>query len=844
MAEGERIIPINIEEEMKTAYIDYSMSVIVSRAIPDVRDGLKPVHRRVLFGMQELGVNYNKPYKKSARIVGEVLGKYHPHGDGSVYDAMVRLAQDWSMRYTLVDGQGNFGSVDGDSPAAMRYTEARFQKITEEMLTDIDKETVDFSNNFDDTLEEPTVLPTKFPNLLINGSSGIAVGMATNILPHNLSEVCDGIVAYIKNREITTQELMAYIKGPDFPTGGQIYGVEGISEGFETGRGRIVVRGTADIETMKNGREQIIVTAIPYQVNKAMLIAKTAELVNEKRIEGISDIRDESNREGMRIVYELKRDAVASVVLNQLFKYTPLQTSYGVNNICLVGGRPRLLGLKELISYFVEFRHEVVVRRTQYDLRKAQERAHILEGLLIALDNLDEVINLIRSSKTPDDAKEGLMTRFGLSDIQSKAILEMRLQRLTGLERDKIRAEYEEVMALIARLEEILANEGLRYQIIVDETLEMKEKYGDERKTSIVAAEGELSIEDLINEEDVVITISHMGYIKRTAATEYRVQGRGGKGFRGVAARDEDFIEHILIASTHDTMLFFTQQGKCFWLPVYQIPEGNRTSKGRAIQNMISLPPGDKVMAYVDVHDLKDEEFLNNHFLVFCTRKGMIKKTALEAYKRPRANGIAAITINEGDELLEVKLTNGHCEIMMGVKSGRAIRFPEEKVRPMGRTAAGVRGVHLAGDDDEVVGMVSVEKGDRERTILVVSEHGYGKRSYLVDPEDGEDVYRVTNRGGKGVTTIKVTQKTGQLIAVKSVTDNDDLMIITVKGITIRMRVDDIRVMGRATQGVRLINLKDGDSIASITKAEREEETEEQVEGEGAEGSDTEPTNE
>ncbi|MCB9031164.1 MAG: DNA gyrase subunit A [Chitinophagales bacterium] len=844
MAEGERIIPINIEEEMKTAYIDYSMSVIVSRAIPDVRDGLKPVHRRVLFGMQELGVNYNKPYKKSARIVGEVLGKYHPHGDGSVYDAMVRLAQDWSMRYTLVDGQGNFGSVDGDSPAAMRYTEARFQKITEEMLTDIDKETVDFSNNFDDTLEEPTVLPTKFPNLLINGSSGIAVGMATNILPHNLSEVCDGIVAYINNREITTQELMAYIKGPDFPTGGQIYGVEGISEGFETGRGRIVVRGTADIETMKNGREQIIVTAIPYQVNKAMLIAKTAELVNEKRIEGISDIRDESNREGMRIVYELKRDAVASVVLNQLFKYTPLQTSYGVNNICLVGGRPRLLGLKELISYFVEFRHEVVVRRTQYDLRKAQERAHILEGLLIALDNLDEVINLIRSSKTPDDAKEGLMTRFGLSDIQSKAILEMRLQRLTGLERDKIRAEYEEVMALIARLEEILANEGLRYQIIVDETLEMKEKYGDERKTSIVAAEGELSIEDLINEEDVVITISHMGYIKRTAATEYRVQGRGGKGFRGVAARDEDFIEHILIASTHDTMLFFTQQGKCFWLPVYQIPEGNRTSKGRAIQNMISLPPGDKVMAYVDVHDLKDEEFLNNHFLVFCTRKGMIKKTALEAYKRPRANGIAAITINEGDELLEVKLTNGHCEIMMGVKSGRAIRFPEEKVRPMGRTAAGVRGVHLAGDDDEVVGMVSVEKGDRERTILVVSEHGYGKRSYLVDPEDGEDVYRVTNRGGKGVTTIKVTQKTGQLIAVKSVTDNDDLMIITLKGITIRMRVDDIRVMGRATQGVRLINLKDGDSIASITKAEREEEQDEQGEGADSEGPSIEPVSE
>jgi DNA gyrase subunit A len=823
MIEGERIIPINIEEEMKTAYIDYSMSVIVARAIPDVRDGLKPVHRRVLFGMQELGVNYNKPYKKSARIVGEVLGKYHPHGDSSVYDAMVRLAQDWSMRYTLVDGQGNFGSVDGDSPAAMRYTEARFQKITEEMLSDIDKETVDFSNNFDDTLKEPTVLPSKFPNLLINGSSGIAVGMATNILPHNLSEICDGIIAYIRNNEITTTELMQYVKGPDFPTGGEIYGIDGIAESFETGRGRIVVRGIAEIETLKSGREQIVVTAIPYQVNKAMLIAKTAELVNDKKIEGISDLRDESNREGIRIVYELKRDAVASVVLNQLFKYTSLQTSYGVNNICLVKGRPRLLGLKELISNFVEFRHEVVVRRTEFELRKAKDRAHILEGLMIALDNLDEVITLIRNSKTPDEAKDGLMTRFGLSDLQSKAILEMRLQRLTGLERDKIKAEYEEVMALIKRLEEILANEELRFQIIIDETLEIKEKYGDDRKTNIVAAEGELSIEDLITEEDVVISISHMGYIKRTAASEYRVQGRGGKGFRGVAARDEDFIEHIFIASTHDTMLFFTQAGKCFWLPVYKIPEGNRTSKGRAIQNMLSLPPGDKVMAFIDVRDLTDAEFLNNHFLIFCTRQGVIKKTPLEAFSRPRANGIAAISINEGDELLEVRLTNGNCEIMLAVRSGRAIRFPEEKVRPMGRTAAGVRGVLLANDADEVVGMVSVEKGDKEHTVLVVSENGYGKRSYLVDPEDGEDIYRITNRGGKGVSTIKVTEKTGQLIAIKSVTDNDDLMIMTVKGITIRMSVQDLRVMGRATQGVRLINLKDGDSIASIAMAEREE---------------------
>ncbi|KRP13487.1 MAG: DNA gyrase subunit A [Sphingobacteriales bacterium BACL12 MAG-120813-bin55] len=825
MPEGEKIIPINIEEEMKTAYIDYSMSVIVARAIPDVRDGLKPVHRRVLFGMQELGVNYNKPYKKSARIVGEVLGKYHPHGDTSVYDAMVRMAQNWSMRYPLVDGQGNFGSIDGDSPAAMRYTEARFQRMAGDMMDDIDKDTVDYSNNFDDTLQEPTVLPTRVPNLLVNGSSGIAVGMATNILPHNLSEVCDGVIAYIQNRDITTEELMEHVKGPDFPTGGQIYGIEGIGESFETGRGRIVVRGVAEIETTKSGREQIIVTEIPYQVNKANLIAKTAELINDKRIEGISDIRDESSREGLRIVYELKRDAVASVILNQLFKYTYLQTSYGVNNICLVNGRPKLLGLRQLIAEFVAFRHQVVVRRTEYELRKAQERAHILEGLLIALDNLDAVISLIRGSKTPDEAKDGLMTQFALSEIQAKAILEMRLQRLTGLERDKIRAEYEEVMAFIRRCEEILGNEEMRYQIIIDETKEVKEKYGDERKTTIVAAEGELSIEDLINEEDVVITISHMGYIKRTLASEYRVQGRGGTGFRGVAARDEDFIEHLFVASTHDTMLFFTKMGKCFWLPVYQIPEGSRTSKGRAIQNMISLPPGDKVMAFIDVRSLKDEDYMNNHFVVFCTRKGVIKKTALEAFSRPRTNGIAAISINEGDELLEVKMTDGNCEVMLAVRSGRAIRFPEEKVRPMGRTAAGVRGVLLENSNDEVVGMISVEKGNMESTILVVSENGYGKRSYITDPEDGEDVYRITNRGGKGVNTIKVTEKTGALIAIKSVTDNDDLMIMTEKGIAIRMSVNDIRVMGRATQGVRLINLKDNDRIASVAKAEKMDES-------------------
>ena len=828
MAEGEKIIPINIEEEMKTAYIDYSMSVIVSRAIPDVRDGLKPVHRRVLYGMKELGVNYNKPYKKSARIVGEVLGKYHPHGDTSVYDAMVRMAQEWSMRYPL---------VDGDSPAAMRYTEARFSKIAEEMLGDLDKETVDYSNNFDDTLEEPTVLPSKIPNLLINGSSGIAVGMATNILPHNLSEICDGIVEYIRNREITIPELMKYIKGPDFPTGATIYGVEGIHESFETGRGRIVVRGVATIETSANGREHIVITELPYQVNKALFITKISELVHEKKIEGISDANDYSDREGMRVVIDLKKDAVATVVLNQLYKYTPLQTSYGVNNICLHQGRPKLLNLKQMIAYFVDFRHEVIVRRTQYDLRKAEERAHILEGLLIALDHLDEVIALIRGSKNPDEAKEGLMTRFGLSDLQSKAILEMRLQRLTGLERDKIRDEYNEVMAHIARLREILANEEMRMQIIVDETLEIKEKYGDERRTNIVAAEGEMSIEDLIEEEDVAITISHMGYIKRTSLTEYRRQGRGGKGAKGGATRDEDFIEHIFIASTHDTMLFFSQMGKCFWLPVYQIPEGTRTSKGRAIQNMISLPPDDKIMAYIDIHDLEDEAFINEHYLVFCTKKGTIKKTTVEAFSRPRANGIVAINIAEGDELLAVRLTNGNCEVMMAVKSGRAIRFPEEKVRPMGRTATGVIGIELADDQDEVVGMITVEKGDKEKTVLVVSENGYGKRSQLVDQETGEQEYRITNRGGKGVSTIKITPKTGALITIRDVTDKDDLMIICESGMAIRMGVEDLRVMGRATQGVRLINLRDGDRIASVTRIEKDEDEDIlPIEGEEQEG--------
>lgn len=834
MASGEKIIPINIEEEMKTAYIDYSMSVIVARAIPDVRDGLKPVHRRVLYGMDELGLDSTKPYKKSARIVGEVLGKYHPHGDSSVYDTMVRMAQPWSLRYPLVEGQGNFGSIDGDNPAAMRYTEARFEKIAEEMLGDIDKDTVDFSLNFDDTLKEPTVLPSRIPNLLINGSSGIAVGMATNILPHNLSEVINGTVAYIDNNDITTEELMKHIKAPDFPTGGTIYGYSGVKEGFETGRGRVVVRAKADIETGKGDKQQIIVTEIPYQVNKSALLAKTADLVNEKKIEGISDLRDESDKEGLRIVYELRKDANANVVLNQLYKYTQLQTSYGVNNIALVAGRPRLLSLKEMIKYFVEFRHEVVVRRTKFELAQAEKRAHILEGLLIALDHLDEVIALIRASKTPEIAKNGLMSNFQLSEEQAKAILDLRLQKLTGLERDKIKEEYDELQKLIKHLNAILADEGMRMGIIKDELKEVKDKYGDVRKTDIVHAADDFNVEDLIPEESMVITISHLGYIKRTALDEYRRQGRGGRGSKGGATRDEDFIEHILVASTHNYMLFFSEQGRCFWLKVHEIPEGTKISKGRAIQNLISIPPGDNIKAFINVKNLNDEEYINNNYVVLCTRKGVIKKTTLEAFSRPRQGGINAVTIREGDQLLEAKLTNGNCEILIGVKSGMALRFPEEKVRPMGRNAAGVTGIRMKTENDEVIGMVCVDKAEKH-DILVVSEKGYGKRTELDD-------YRITNRGGKGVKTINVTDKTGNLIAIKSVKDSDDLMIINKSGVAIRISVNTMRVMGRATQGVRLIRIDEGDSIGAVTKI-TDEGNFESEEGENPEASDAPDTN-
>ena len=809
MAENERIIPINIEEEMKSAYIDYSMSVIVSRALPDVRDGFKPVHRRVLYGMLDLGVTSGKPFKKSARIVGEVLGKYHPHGDSSVYDTMVRMAQEWSLRYPMVDGQGNFGSVDGDSPAAMRYTEARLQKIADEMLADINKNTVDFQFNFDDSLQEPTVLPAKVPNLLINGTSGIAVGMATNMAPHNLREVIDGVVAYIDNKDITIDELMKFVKAPDFPTGGIIYGYDGVKEGYESGRGRIIMRAKAEIETVGNDRERIIVTEIPYQVNKANMIERTAELVNEKKIEGISDIRDESDREGMRIVYEIKRDANAGVVLNNLFKYTALQTSFSFNNIALVKGRPMLLSLKELIQHFVEHRHEVVVRRTKYELDEAEKRAHILEGLLIALDHLDEVISLIRSSKTPEEAKDGLMEKFGLSEIQAKAILEMRLRVLTGLERDKIKAEFDELMKLIAFLKNILDDEGVRMQIIKDELAEMRDKYGDERRTEIVYAGGTFRMEDMIENEEVVITVSHAGYIKRTALSEYRVQGRGGKGSMGSNSRDEDFIEHLFIASTHNYILFFTEQGRCHWLKVYEIPEGTRTSKGRAIQNLINISKEDKVKAFINVDNLTDEEYLANNYIIMCTKNGTIKKTLLDAYSNPRVTGINAITINEGDQLLEVLLTNGQAEIVMALKSGRAIRFNESTVRPMGRTAAGVRGITLGGATDEVIGMIGIN--DPATTVLVVSEKGYGKRSDIDD-------YRVTNRGGKGVKTINITDKTGNLIGIKAVNETDQLMIINKSGLTIRMEVVDLRVMGRATQGVRLIKLNEDDEIASLAK--------------------------
>ncbi|WP_175633280.1 DNA gyrase subunit A [Pedobacter ghigonis] len=817
--QNDKIIPINIEEQMKSAYIDYSMSVIVSRALPDVRDGLKPVHRRVLYGMLGLGVTSGKPYKKSARIVGEVLGKYHPHGDASVYFTMVRMAQDWSLRYPMVDGQGNFGHIDGDSPAAMRYTEARFSKLAEEMVADINKDTVDFQLNFDDTEQEPTVLPSKIPNLLVNGSSGIAVGMATNMAPHNLTEAIDGVINYIDNREITVEELMKFVKAPDFPTGGIIYGYTGVKEAFETGRGRIVMRAKAEIENIKD-REVIIVTEIPYQVNKAQMIERTAELVGEKKLEGISNIKDESNKDGIRIVYEIKRDANASIVLNNLYKYTALQTSFSVNNIALVKGRPQMLNLKDLIVHFVDHRHDVVVRRTKFELAEAEKRAHILEGYLIALDHLDEVIKLIRASETPEDARVGLMEKFGLSDLQARAILDMTLRRLTGLERDKIKEEYAELMKTIEYLKSVLADEGLRMKIIKDELEEVKQKFGDARKTTIVHSAEDMSMEDFIDDEEVVITISHEGYVKRTPATEFKAQGRGGKGSKGSTSRNEDFIEHMLVATNHNYMLFFTEAGRCFWLRVYEIPEGSRTSKGRAIQNIINIPKEEKIKAYIKVKNLKDQEYLENNFIIMCTKKGTIKKTSLEAYSRPRVNGINAININEGDVLLEACLTNGNSEVVMALRSGRAIRFNESTVRPMGRTATGVRGVRLAHDQDEVVGMIAVN--NPEVTVLVVSEKGYGKRTDIED-------YRVTNRGGKGVKTINVTEKTGQLVSIKDVTDSEDLMIINRSGIVIRIPVSALRVMGRATQGVRLISLKGDDEIASVTKIDHEEDEEETV---------------
>ena len=822
MAE-DRIININIEDEMKTAYIDYSMSVIVSRALPDVRDGLKPVHRRVLYGMTELGLASNRPYKKSARIVGEVLGKFHPHGDSSVYDAMVRMAQEWSMRYMLVDGQGNFGSVDGDMPAAMRYTEARFRKMAEELLVDIDKNTVDFKPNFDDSLQEPTVLPAKVPNLLINGASGIAVGMATNMPPHNITEVIDGVVAYIDNNDIDIPELMKHVKAPDFPTGGTIYGYAGVKEAFETGRGRIMMRAKAIFETSKTGKEQIVVNEIPYQVNKASLIERAAELVNEKVIEGISDIRDESDRDGMRIVFDLKRDAVPNVILNQLYKHTSLQTSFNVNNVALVKGRPEMLNLKDLIKYYVEHRHEVVVRRTKYELEEAQKRAHILEGLLIAIDNLDAVIKIIREAVNPEEARTQLMANFKLSEIQSKAILDMRLRALTGLERDKLKAEFAELMKLITYLQSILDDEVLRMKIIKDELLEMKEKYGDERRTNIIYAGNEMSMEDLIPNDDVVITISHLGYVKRTLLSEYRTQNRGGRGSRGVSKRDEDFVEHVLMATNHNYLLFFTNQGKCYWLKVWEIPEGDKVSKGRAIQNLINISSEEKVMAYLNVKTLSDEEYIKNTNVVMCTEQGTIKKTTLEAYSRPRANGVNAINVREGDMLVEARLTNGTCEMIIASREGKAIRFNESSVRPMGRTATGVRAIRLA-EGDTVIGMIAIED-PKLTNALVVSENGLGKRSEVED-------YRITNRGGKGVMAMNVTDKTGKLVAIKEVDDTNDIMIMTKKGITIRLSVKDLRVLGRVTQGVRLINIDDKDAIASVAKINYVEEPEEFTEGE------------
>ena len=822
MAE-DRIIPINIEDEMKTAYIDYSMSVIVSRALPDVRDGLKPVHRRVLYGMTELGLASNRPYKKSARIVGEVLGKYHPHGDSSVYDTMVRMAQEWNMRYMLVDGQGNFGSVDGDPPAAMRYTEARLRKIAEELLVDLEKNTVDFRPNFDDSLQEPTVMPAKIPNLLVNGASGIAVGMATNMAPHNLGEVIDGVVAYIDNKEVTVADLMKYVKAPDFPTGGTIYGYEGVKEAFETGRGRIVMRAKANFETSASGKNQIIVSEIPYQVNKSYLIERTAELINEKVIEGISDIRDESDRDGMRIVYDLKREAVPNVILNKLYKYTQLQTSFNINNVCLVKGRPETLNLLGLIKFYVEHRHEVVVRRTQYELDEALKRAHILEGLLIALDHLDEVIALIRKSVNPDDAKAGLMENFKLSDIQAKAILDMRLQRLTGLERDKIRAEYAELMKFITHLREILGDESIRMKIIKDELLEMKEKYADARRSIIEMSGNEMSMEDLIPDDEVVITISHLGYVKRTSLSEYRTQNRGGRGSRGVAKRQEDFVEYIFMATNHNFLLLFTEQGRCFWLRIFEIPEGEKTSKGRAIQNLINMPADDKVKAFLNVKNLNDQEYINQANVIMVTQKGTIKKTTLEAYSRPRANGINAITVREGDHLVEARLTSGTSEIIIASREGKAIRFNESTVRPMGRNATGVRAIRLD-EGDEVIGMVSI--ADPALTnVLVVSENGMGKRSEVEE-------YRITNRGGKGVRAMNITDKTGKLVAIKDVDDNNDIMIINKSGITIRLAMKDLRVLGRVTQGVRLINIGDKDEIASVAKIDVIEGEEDELIGE------------
>ena len=829
---GEKIIKINIEEEMKSSYIDYSMSVIVSRALPDVRDGLKPVQRRVLYGMSELGVTSGKPFKKSARIVGEVLGKYHPHGDSSVYMAMVRMAQSWSLRYPLVDGQGNFGSVDGDSPAAMRYTEARLMKVTEDTLVDLDKDTVDMIPNFDESLKEPSVLPTRIPLLLVNGASGIAVGMATNMPPHNLRDTIDAICAYIDDRDIEIDDLIRIIKAPDFPTGGTIYGYAGVKEAYHTGRGRVVVRSKTSVETTPHGREKLIVHEIPYMVNKAELISRIADLVNEKKIDGISNINDESDRSGMRIVIDLKKDAIANVVLNTLLKHTALQTSFGVNNIALVGGRPRLLNLKDLIRLFVEHRHDVITRRTQFELKQAEDRAHILEGLIIASDHIDEVIRIIRASKTPEEAKNNLIERFSLTEVQARAIVEMRLRQLTGLEQDKLRAEYDDIMKLIEHLKEILASLKLRMQIIKDELLQVKAQYNDERKTDIVYASKEFNPEDFYADEEMVITISHMGYIKRTPLSEYKVQNRGGVGSKGSATRDEDFLEHMIMATMHNTMLFFTEKGKCFWLKVWEIPEGTKQSKGRAIQNLLNIEPDDKVKAYINILNLKDEEYINNNYIVLCSKQGIVKKTTLEAYSRPRANGVNAITIKDGDQLLDAKMTNGKCDIMIAVKSGKAIRFPEEKVRPMGRTASGVKGISLDNEGDEVIGMICIESGKSD--VLVVSENGYGKRSSIED-------YRITNRGGKGVKTINMTEKTGNLIALLDVTDEDNLMIINKSGLTIRLDVSTLRVMGRNTQGVRLINLRNDDAIAAVAKVSASKE--ENLPEEGQEGTEVAESN-